>query len=273
MKFLVFGLILIAFLMAFQLNSDFNSYYAERENRNAVVEPRDAYIGYACENVHITIRCGSETWEGSILKIYNNMNENIHVTVSLTEEVDGIEIKNVEFDLSPNSMKEVVARISLPTGVYYVQFTISAEFENGSAEILTICSSEIVVEKTTKPKISKTLLSGKTVVETHTKETWTFVISVENPRENSTVKDVIPGEFNIVSYSATTGGVSIKTVGKAKHISWNLSESGNLTITIETALNPAGKQEFTSPGKYYLNEGAELDGMKTSPIIVYAVCK
>ncbi|MFN3384720.1 MAG: hypothetical protein ACK401_07480 [Archaeoglobaceae archaeon] len=273
MKFLVFGLILIALAMAFQLNSDFNSYYAERENRNAVVEPKDAYIGYTCENVRITIRCGSDVWEGTILRIYNNMNESIHATVSLTEEIDGIEIKNGEFDLAPSSMKEIVARVSLPAGVYYVQFTISAEFENGSAEILTVCSSEILVENVTKPKISKTLLSGKTVVKTHTKETWTFVISVENPKENSTVKDVIPGEFNIVSYSATAGSVSITTTGKAKHISWTLSESGDLTITIETALNPAGKREFTSPGRYYLNEGAELDGVKTSPIIVYAICK
>lgn len=273
MKFLVFGLILIALAMAFQLNSDFNSYYAERGNQHAVVEPKDAYIGYTCENVSIAIRREGDVWEGTILKIYNNMNEGIHVTVSLKGEVDGIEIKNGEFDLSPNSMKEVVARISLPAGVYYVQFTISAEFENGSAEILTICSSEIVVENVTKPKISKTLLSGKTVVKTHTKETWTFVISVENPKENSTVKDVIPGEFNVLSYSATTGSVSITTLGKAKHIFWTLSESGELRITIETALNPAGKQEFTSSGRYYLNEGAELDGMKTSPIIVYAVCK
>ncbi|MEM0202832.1 MAG: hypothetical protein QXO16_00960 [Archaeoglobaceae archaeon] len=272
MKFLVFGLILIAFLMAFQLNSDFNSYYAERENRNAIVEPEDAYIGYKCENVRINIRCGSSAWEGTILRVYNNMNESVHIHVSLAQEIDGVEIKNSEFDLAPNSMKEVVARISLPAGVYYVEFTISAEFENGTAEMLTICSSEIVVE-TAKPKISKTLLSGKTVVKTHTKETWTFAISVENPKENSTVKDVIPGEFNIVSYSATTGNVSITTTGKAKHIFWNVSESGTLTVTIETTLNPAGKQEFTSPGKYYLNEGAELDGMKTSPIIVYAVCK
>ncbi|MEM4291585.1 MAG: hypothetical protein QXR50_02585 [Archaeoglobaceae archaeon] len=271
MKFLVFGLILIAFFMAFQLNSDFNTYHAERSNQHAIVEPEDAYIGYKCENVHIRIQCESPVWEGTILEVYNNMNESAHIHVSLAQEIVGIEIENSEFDLAPGDVEEIIARISLPAGVYYVEFTISAEFENGTAKMLTICSSEIVVE-TAKPKISKTLLSGKTVVKTHTKETWTFVISVENPKENSTVKDVIPGEFNIVSYSATTGNVIITTTGKSKHISWTLSESGRLTVTIETALNPAGKQEFTSPGKYYLNEGAELDGIKTSPIIVYAVC-
>lgn len=273
MKFFVLGLLMVATLMAFQLNSDFNSYSAERSNKRAIVEPEEAYIGYICENVDIRIRCGGGTWEGTILRVYNNMNETIHVVVSLKEEIGGVKIKNSEFDLAPMSMEEVVAKVSLPPGSYNISFVLSAEFKNGSAKILTICSSEIDVEKTTKPKISKSLLSGKTVVKTHTKESWTFVISVENPKEDSTVKDVIPGEFNIVSYSATTGTVSINTVGKAKHVFWALSESGELTMTIETALNPAGKQEFTSPGWYYLNEGAELDGMKTLPIKVYAICK
>lgn len=263
MKFLVFGLILISLIMAFQLNSDFNSYYAERENRYAIVEPEDAYIGYTCEDIRIK----GGTWEGAVLRIYNNMDEEIHVEVSLAEEIGGVEIKNPEFDLSPGGAGEVVAKISLPSGTHYLRFIISAEFENGSAEIFTICSSEIVVEA---KKISKTLVSGNTSVKTHTKETWTFVISVENPEKNSVVKDVVPGEFSVVSYSATTGSVEIVTKGKSKHVFWTLSESGELSITVETALNPAGKQEFTSPGKYCLNDGAELNGAKTEPIFVYA---
>gem|GEM_PF-4873534 len=36
-------------------------------------------------------------------------------------------------------------------------------------------------------------------------------------------------------------------------------------------LGAAGKQEFTSSGEYYLNNGAELDDMRTLPIIVRAV--
>lgn len=272
MKFLAFGLLLLVAVMAFQLNSDFNSYYAERSNQQAVVEPEEAYIGYSCENVFIKLVCGSGSSEHAILRIYNNMNELIHVRVELEIPWEGIEIENEEFDVTPMSVKDVIAKISLPVGTYHASFVISASFENGSAEIFTICHSEIVVEKAQETTIRKVLVEGKKVVETHKRETWTFVISVENPKENSTVKDTIPGEFSIVSYSATTGTVTIKTVGKAKHVFWTLSESGELTITIETALNPAGKQEFTSPGWYYLNEGAELDGMKTAPIKVYAKC-
>lgn len=258
--------------MAFQLNSDFNSYYAVRSNQHAIVEPEEAYIGYSCEKVVIRVGCGDSS-DAVILRIYNNMNDSMHIRVELEDEMGGIEIKEEEFDLAPMSVKEVIAEISLPPGNYYASFKISATFKNGTAEVFTICSSEITVESITKPKISKVLLSGKKIVETHKKESWTFMISVEDPKPNSTVKDTIPGEFNIVSYSSTTGTVTIKTVGKAKQIFWTLSESGNLTITIETALNPSGKQEFTSPGWYYLNEGAELDGMKTAPIEVYAKCR
>lgn len=268
MRFLALGLLLLVTIMAFQLNSDFNSYYAVRSNQHAVVEPEEAYVGYSCEKVVVKVGCDGSS-EAVILRIYNNMNESMHIRVELENEIAGIEIRDEEFDLAPMSVKEVLAEISLSPGTYNASFKIYAEFENGSAEIFTICSSEITVESPGQ-MISKVLLSGKKVVETHTRENWTFMISVENPRQNSTVKDTIPGEFNIVSYSATTGTVTIKTVGKVKQIFWTLSESGNLTMTIETALNPAGKQEFTSTGCYYLNEGAELDGMKTDSIIVCA---
>jgi uncharacterized protein (UPF0333 family) len=272
LKFLAFGLLLLVAVMAFQLNSDFNSYYAERGNQEAVVEPEEAYIGYSCEKVLIKIGCFDGSSEAVILRIYNNINQTIHVRVELDNGPDGVAIKNGEFDIAPMSEKDVIAEISLPAGTYHASFVISATFENGGAEIFTICSSEIVVEKTTKPKISKVLVEGNKIVKTHTKESWTFVISVENPKENSTVRDTIPGEFNIVSYFATTGNVAIKTVGKAKQIFWTLSESGELRVMIETASNSAGKQEFTTPGWYKLNDGAELDGMKTAPIWVYAKC-
>jgi hypothetical protein len=263
LKIFLVGLLLIATLMFFQLNSDFNSYSAERNHRHAVVMPEDAYIGYACKKVSV-----KNNDLVAILSLYNNMDESILAIVEPLN-VSGIEIGN-PFEIAPHSTGEIFAEVTLPPGTYYVGFLITATFQNGSAAIFTLCNSEITVE--TGTRITKTLLSGNTTVFTNTRERWTFVISVENPRENSTVKDTIPGEFSIVSYSASTGSVSISNTGKAKHVLWTLSETGNLTITVETSLNPAGKQEFTSPGDYYLNEGAELDNIKTSPIIVHAIC-
>ncbi len=263
MKIFLVGLLLITTLMFFQLNSDFNNYIAERNHRHAVVTPEDAYIGYECKRVLV-----KNNDLVAVLSLYNNMDESIFAIVEPLN-VSGIEIGN-PFEIAPHNTREILAEVLLPPGTYYVGFLITATFQNGSATIFTICNSEITVESGTR--ITKTLLSGNTTVFTNTKERWTFIISVENPRENSTVRDTIPGEFSIVSYSASTGSVSISSTGKSKHVLWTLSETGNLTITVETSLNPAGKQEFTSPGDYYLNEGAELDNMKTSPIIVHAIC-
>ncbi len=47
----------------------------------------------------------------------------------------------------------------------------------------------------------------------------------------------------------------------ATHLYWdlgNLENEAELIIKIATRKNPAGKQEFTSPGTYFLNEGAWL---------------
>lgn len=82
------------------------------------------------------------------------------------------------------------------------------------------------------------------------------------------VTDNLAAELQIDDYSTTRGTVSWYTTGKSEkvHLEWtmdNLPANWNayLYLTVSTDLNPAGRQEYTSPGCYELNSGPTMKFM------------
>lgn len=121
---------------------------------------------------------------------------------------------------------------------------------------------------------------------------WSMGITVELPDdwggdvENVVVYDRFGAEIEIEEpfpVCISQGTVSYTTKGKSEKafLKWEIGtlspgDTACLEILISTDLNPAGKQEYTSPGCYELNSGAVLkftfEGKKysahTHPIIV-----
>ncbi|UCE36231.1 MAG: hypothetical protein JSW00_11895, partial [Thermoplasmata archaeon] len=107
--------------------------------------------------------------------------------------------------------------------------------------------------------------------------------------ENVVVYDVLPAELELLDYELTQGTLTATTKGKGKmgstHLTWvvgDLTGEAELILKIATRKNPAGKQEFTSPGVYVLNEGVTAEGTDkitketfkagpTEPILVTAI--
>jgi len=107
--------------------------------------------------------------------------------------------------------------------------------------------------------------------------------------ENVVVTDRFGAEYEITDpfpILITHGNASYETKGKSEKVflTWNIGtlaegETATLIFEISTDLNPAGKQEYTSPGCYELNSGAVLkftyNGKKysayTLPITVLVV--
>ncbi len=121
--------------------------------------------------------------------------------------------------------------------------------------------------------IDKVKTSGPDVVYTHTKYGWVLRITVANEGDSDVlvvvVHDVLPAELELVNYSASNGSFihGQNGVGRAgsTHLTWNIGtmvagEVQTLDLIISTKPNPAGKQEFTSPGIYSLNDGAWVTG-------------
>lgn len=103
---------------------------------------------------------------------------------------------------------------------------------------------------------------------------WSFGITVDLPGdwggaiENVVVYDRLGAEIEIdepFPVSISHGTVSYTTKGKSEKVflTWDIGrllpgESARLEINISTDHNPAGKQQYTSPGCYELNSGAVL---------------
>jgi len=131
-------------------------------------------------------------------------------------------------------------------------------------------------------EVTKIRLSGPTEGYTHTYYEWELLITVANtggaPATNVLVKDVLPAELGLLEANASAGSVSTEFPGtrsappgntilpvRSTHIFWTLEtlepgQSETLYLKVCTRLNPAGKQEFTSPGTYVINEGAYATG-------------
>jgi hypothetical protein len=294
---LIAGLIFLAAVATFQLNSDFASFDAKRGNYVKVSDPSNSYIGYSCgnsvvlssggcccesacscdgnsnHNSHNSHCSSTGLAEYTVLEISNNMLQPVNVEILQTVWSGGkpagleFEIVNDHFSLMPGEVGVVTAMIGddgVSAGVYYATFEILVTWENGSAFIITTpCPFQL--EVTGSYGISAVLVSGNISVSTHTEEMWEYMIVVEGGADSNctiVVKDVVPGEFEILSITASTGSYVTWQTGKATHYEWTFTPSGydTLTVSIRTKLNPAGKQEFTSPGYYDLDDGAEIKG-------------
>lgn len=105
-----------------------------------------------------------------------------------------------------------------------------------------------------------------------TENQWAFVFEFTNPYEyeinDVTVTDRFGAELEIdepFPETITHGTASYTTKGNSEKVflTWDIGtlgpeETARLIIVVSTDLNPAGKQEYTSPGIYELNSGATL---------------
>jgi PKD repeat protein len=145
------------------------------------------------------------------------------------------------------------------TGKYYL-YPYPGNCE--PAEIEIIERPELIIEKEK--------ISGPDEIVTHTYHEWELKITVSGASptksyENVVVYDVLPAELTLLEFELTQGTLTETKKGKGKmgatHLLWdvgNLENEAELIIKIAARKNPAGKQEFTSPGTYFLNEGAWL---------------
>lgn len=129
---------------------------------------------------------------------------------------------------------------------------------------------------------------GDMVVEVGENCVWLVTIYLVNdqgaPMTNVKVTDNLGGELEIDSYVyISKGTVDVVTTGASEkiHLTWNVGnlavgEPAWLIFYISTDINPGGKQEYTSPGEYFLNSGPTMkwliDGIQGSlempPIMV-----
>ncbi len=138
-------------------------------------------------------------------------------------------------------------------------------------------------------------ISGDDEVLTHTHNLWEVQIIVVNLHEHGLdeilVTTTLPAEIGFLNYTLSQGELQISGHGKgksgSKSVSWDVGsleghEGAALVLTLGPTLNPAGKQEFTSPGEYVIIEGASLKATDvdtseeisvgpTEPITVVAV--
>lgn len=111
---------------------------------------------------------------------------------------------------------------------------------------------------------------GDGIIEVGENIIWDFEITLYNglgyTMEDATVWDRFGAEIEVDEDPVVTHGTwDIKTKGKSDKVflRWDIGDlaSGDtavLTMVISTDINPAGHQEYTSPGCYELNSGAVL---------------
>ncbi len=287
----VFGL-LVALLIIIGSSGTFVGLNAIREVRMNVVSHSGEYLGAVCEKGYsavVTVDSNGEV-EFNALTLRNHLNDMGTVWVSLYPDYSSLP-DNVKVHLEtedggergiyPGSGYTFTGHVSLSAagpGEYTVPISVYARWNGGDALLVT-CPVRLVVVG--GPTIKKELLSGESEVPAHAPLHWTFRITVSSPgvARNLSVRDVIPGEFDVDSLTLSAGNYSLVQSGGSHHILWRVDlapgESGYMDVTVHTKLNPAGNQEFTECGSdYLLNEGAEIRGygVKSGNISVHTVC-
>lgn len=117
---------------------------------------------------------------------------------------------------------------------------------------------------------------GDRTVPTGTRVEWTFYFVVRNdttePMYDLEMTDRFGAQLDALDYYDVTFVYSspdwtfaqtTNSSGRQDRIRWAISElapmeRGLLVVTVATKVNPAGRQEYTSPGTYVLNSGAVL---------------
>jgi hypothetical protein len=98
---------------------------------------------------------------------------------------------------------------------------------------------------------------------------WRVTVVVTNPNLSETrgvtVSDNFGGEFAVTGITPSQGTVQTTLSGVAQkvHLEWTVGTipaggTARLQLVASTKLNPAGRQEYTSPGVYQLNSGATV---------------
>jgi PKD repeat protein len=164
----------------------------------------------------------------------------------------------------------------LQPGIYLVTLTVTAQNGLSDTDTMTVTVAALPASL----EISKVKISGIDEGVTHTYYEWVLQISVTNVGGRAAtdveVRDMLPAELGLLELVASNGeAISFvtgtralppsNTIGpvRSTHITWTIDsmapgETETLTMRICTRLNPAGRQEFTSPGVYSLNDGAWL---------------
>ena len=238
--------------------------------RNIIVNIADnnsSYIAFTCQDTVHYLNKGDSFYS---MMITNNLGKDAEFYLSSPQDM--LTFSNPTY-ISDGDSEMITATYNGDQGDHEIPINVYAVWDGGSATLRT-CSVHVVCSKA---EIEKILLKGNTTVPLKTKEFWTFRILVKSygDAKNYTIKDTIPGEFEIASISASSGNYLITQTGKAKHVMWyvKVTDEEYLDVTIYTTKNPAGKQEFTSEGYYSLNDGAEIIelGIKSNPIYVRAM--
>jgi hypothetical protein len=133
-------------------------------------------------------------------------------------------------------------------------------------------SDDLIILVYEGPTLSK-VADGPEVVIVGTNVSWEFTFIVKNNFDYAMVeavlKDHFGAELDFITDSVMCNLVTDQEVtysnGKMKQVrlEWSIDqvaegEAFMLQITVYTKLNPAGHQEYTSPGCYALNSGATL---------------
>ncbi len=264
-------LIILAATLVLVLGSsgNFREYYGARGVAVSIADNNSSYIGFECPEIALYLANGDSA---GVISVKNNLGEDAELYFSTPNNL--LVFSNPTF-LYAGEEKLVEAEFRGSQGEYTIPIDIEAFWDNGSARI-PACSVKVVDPVV---RISKVLLSGNTTVPLFTREVWKFRILVESDAgENYTILDTIPAEFEVLSIAASDGSYTTHHPGTGRScttkIVWDVYVEGTefMDVTIATKHNPAGKQEFTGPGSYNLNDGAEIKGLGivSNPIIVKA---
>ncbi|ADB57851.1 hypothetical protein [Archaeoglobus profundus] len=273
MRRLICGLIIIVSLtMLLGSSGNLREFYG---GRNVIVNiscNNSSYVAFTCPEITFHLQNGDNT---DVIMLTNNIGKDADFYLYST---NNMLVFSNPIHLVNRETKWISATYNGGYGDHIIPLRIHAEWDGGSADI-DACNVHVVSYPV---EIKKVLLSGSLNVKTHTLEYWTFRITLKNYGcgDYFTVKDTIPAEFNVSSVNPSNGTYTIceHNCGKmsSTKLNWYVyvgsGEEEYMDVTVYTRLNPAGKQEFTSPGDYNLNDGAEIVGLgiKSDSLVVHA---
>ncbi len=272
MRRLICGLIVVLSLtMLLGSSGNLREFYGGRNVIVNISYNNSSYVAFACPEITFHLQDGDDA---GVIVLTNNIGKD--ADFYLYSDSDMLVFSNPTH-LANRETKRISATYNGGYGDYEIPLRIHAEWDGGSADI-DGCNVHVVCYPV---ELEKVLLSGNMSVKTHTLEYWTFRITLKNygSGDNFTVRDTIPAEFNVSSVYPSSGTYTVESgsgnMGSTK-LNWYVhvgsGEEEYIDVTVYTRLNPAGKQEFTSPGDYNLNDGAEIVGLsvKSSDIVVHA---